>query len=440
MKHKRRVLITTLALLLGALAGLGGANSLGAQSSANLPADLQVLVAESLKANPEIKQMGEIKNASKETIRSAGALDDPELGVALNDVPTDTWRLNQDPMTQKMVEVSQKFPFPGKRRLRSEVAAEQTRSDEFSYQDKANEVRAKVVMGYWSLSQAYDSYDLTAKNKEFWERVVQVVETRFKVGTGQQADVLKAQVELGNYLDRLFRWSQRQESVRADLNALRNQPPKTPIPRPQPLKSRPFNLRLDDLVALAEDRPQLQALKALITKQEKAVDLARKEYFPDATIGVGYAFREALRPPVASNPDQVTGRVMINLPIWREAKIKPRIREEEARQRAAAEGHQNAWNQLKAMINDRFVKLQRLDQQIELYNQAIVPQARQAAEASLAAYQVGTQDFARLLQDVIDIYNAELQLQEYLMDFESNWAELEWLVGKELPRRLEARQ
>jgi hypothetical protein len=25
-------------------------------------------------------------------------------------------------------------------------------------------------------------------------------------------------------------------------------------------------------------------------------------------------------------------------------------------------------------------------------------------------------------------------LQEYLKDFEENWAELEWLVGQELPR------
>jgi outer membrane protein TolC len=140
------------------------------------------------------------------------------------------------------------------------------------------------------------------------------------------------------------------------------------------------------------------------------------------------------------NPNQLTGRVMINLPIWHGAKIKPRIREEEARQRAAKEAHQNAWNQLGAMIKDRYVKLQRLDQQIKLYHQAIVPQARQAAEASLAAYQVGTQDFARLYQDVIEVYNAELQLQEYLMDFEGNWAELEWLVGQELPPRTEERK
>ena len=40
----------------------------------------------------------------------------------------------------------------------------------------------------------------------------------------------------------------------------------------------------------------------------------------------------------------------------------------------------------------------------------------------------------QLYQNQIAVYNAEMQLQEYLKDFEENWAELEWLVGAELPR------
>ncbi len=198
-------------------------------------------------------------------------------------------------MTQKMFELSQKFPFPGKRRLRSEAAAEQFHSDDYSYQDKVNEVRAKVLEAYWALSMAYSDYDLTQKNKQAWEEVVKVAETRYGVGQGMQADVLQAQVELGNYLDRLFQWTQKQESLLADLNALRSKPPHTPISRPQPLKPRPFTLKLDELLAQAKARPQLQALKALIAKQEKSVDLAKKEYFPDFTVGVNYALREDLR-------------------------------------------------------------------------------------------------------------------------------------------------
>jgi len=423
-------------LLLLALAwALGGAVPLAAAGPGNLPSDLQALIAEALQANPEVKQMRSLHDASKEAIRSAGALDDPELAFVLKDLPVDTWSFNKEDMTQKMLEISQKIPFPGKRRLRSEVAASQADSEGYTYRDKVNEVRTKVVQAYWGLSLAHAGYDLTQKNKQFWEQVVRVAETRYGVGQGQQADVIQAQVELGNYLDRLLQWTQRQESARADLNALRSQPPQTPITRPALLQPRPFPLPLDQLLAQAEARPQLQALKALIAKQEKAVDLAKKDYFPDFTLGFGYGFRENLGPPVnVKQPDMFTSKVMVNLPIWYGAKIKPRIREEQAKQVAAQEAHQNALNMLNAAIKDRHAKLQRLARQVALFDQGIVPQARQAATASLASYQVGALTFAQLYQSQIAVYLAELQLQEYLKDFEENWAELEWLVGVELPR------
>ncbi|MHB9071941.1 MAG: TolC family protein [Desulfobaccales bacterium] len=433
--------MTAPVLLLGALVSLSTANSLWAQGNANLPADLQALIVEALKANSEIKQMASLAGAAKETIKPAGALEDPTVSFSMLNLPTDTWAMNQDPMTQKMLELSQKFPFPGKRRLRSEVAAEQAKSENLAYRDKVNEVRAKVVMSYWTLALAYASFDIVQKNKQFWEQVVQVAETRYKVGQGMQPDVLQAQVELGNYLDRLFQYRQRQESSQADLNALRSKPPQTPVGRPQALKPRPFILRLDDLIAQAEVRPQLQALKALVAKQEKAVALAKKEYFPDATVTLGYAFRETLGPPVnLKQADMFNGGVMFNIPIWQGSKIKPKIREEQERRTAAKEAVQSTWNQLAAAIKDRYAKLMRLAQQIALYNQGIIPQAKQAAEASLASYQVGGLGFQQLYQNQINAYNADLTLQEYLKDFEENWAELEWLVGQELPRRPEGRK
>ena len=153
-----------------------------------------------------------------------------------------------------MLELFGNFPFPGKRRLRSEVAAEQANSDEYIYKDKANEVRTKVVIAYWGLALAQANYDLTQKNKQVWEQVVQVADTRYGVGQGIQADVLQAQVELGTT------WTASSNGPRSKtrsggINALRAKPPQAPISRPQPLKPRPFSLKLDDLLAQSEARP-----------------------------------------------------------------------------------------------------------------------------------------------------------------------------------------
>jgi len=422
-----------LIFLLGGLFLLTGSLPLGAQEQASLPADLKALIAEAIQANPAIKEKAQITTAAKEAVRPAGALDNPEVSLGFLNLPVDTFSLNQVDMTNApQIAVRQKLPFPGKRRLRSEVAEEQSRADDFSHQDKINEIRSRVIQGYWNLSLAYASYDITQKDKELWQQVVEVAETRYAVGQGMQADVLQAQVELGNYLDRLFQWQQRQESIRADLNALRSKPPGTEIARPQPLKPRPLTLNLDNLLALAAEQPQLQALKSQVAKQEKAVQLARKNFFPDFGVGVAYGFREN-KPPV-TRPDFFSTTLSMDIPIWWKAKQKPKLREQKAREAAAQNAYQAYWDRVAAAIKDRFVTLQRLSQQIQLYGQGIIPQARQATGASLAAYRTGTLDFARLTQNYIAMYSAELKFQEYLKDYEGTWAELEWLVGQDLPR------
>jgi cobalt-zinc-cadmium efflux system outer membrane protein len=413
---------------------LAGSAPLAAQEQAGLPTDLKSLIAEAVGANPAVKEKAQITTAAKEAVRPAGALDNPEVSLGFLNLPTDTFALNQVDMTNApQIAVRQKFPFPGKRRLRSEVAEEQSKADDFSHQGKINEIRSRVIQGYWNLALAYASYDITQKDKELWQQVVEVAQTRYAVGQGMQADVLQAQVELGNYLDRLLQWQQREESITADLNALRSKPPNTTIARPHGLNPRPFNLKLDNLLKLAAEQPQLQALKTQVAKQEKAVQLARKNFLPDFGVGVAYGFRENTQTGV-TRPDFFSGTVSLDLPIWWKAKQKPKLREQKARQAAAENAYQSYWDRAAAAIKDRYATLQRLSQQIQLYGQGIIPQARQAAEASLAAYRTGTLDFARLTQNYLAMYSAELKYQEYLKEFEGAWAEMEWLVGQDLPR------
>ena len=232
-----------------------------------------------------------------------------------------------------------------------------------------------------------------------------------------QADVLQAQVELGNYLDRLLQWRQQQDSLKAELNALRNRPATATINRPAALRPRQFTLKLDDVMAMLESRPQMKALKTQIDKQQKAVALARKEFYPDFNVGVDYGFRENT-PTGQFRPDFFTSYISLNVPIWFKSKQLPRLREEQAKQSAAENAYQAAWNELGAAVKDRVNKLERLNQQIQLYVTGITPQAEQAAAASLTAYQVGSLEFARLVQNQIAVYQTELKLQEYLKDFE----------------------
>ena len=141
-------------------------------------------------------------------------------------------------------------------------------------------------------------------------------------------------------------------------------------------------MNLDNLLAQAAEQPQLQALKAQVAKQEKAVQLARKDFLPDFGVGVAYGFRENKAP--VTRPDFFSTTLSLDLPIWWKAKQKPKLREQQARKNAAENAYQAYWDKAAAAIKDRFVTLQRLSQQIQLYHRGIIPQARQASEASLS--------------------------------------------------------
>ena len=64
-----------------------------------MPADLKAFIGEAVQANPAVKEKAQMTTASKEAIRPAGALDNPEVSVGLLNVPVNTWALNQQDMT-----------------------------------------------------------------------------------------------------------------------------------------------------------------------------------------------------------------------------------------------------------------------------------------------------------------------------------------------------
>lgn len=432
MSALRSFLPTVSILLTSILLILGGTRSSWGQARP-LPADLQAYISEALAAHPEIKRLAAQHKAAQEASRAAGALDDPMLTFGFFNLPVNTFSFRQEDMTMKTVEISQKFPFPGKRRLRTEVAAAQAQTEALALLDKMNEIRGQVIQAYWGLSLAQAAEALTLQKKQFWEQVVKVAETRYATGQGLQTDVLQAQLELSNYLDRLLQWQQQQESWRATLNTLRDRPVTAPVPPAAILAPQTTAPATEEMLARLASRPQMQALQAQIQKQSKAVTLARKDYWPDVTIGVNYGFRE--NSPTMTRTDFFTSYVQINLPLWFRSKQAPRVREEQAKQEAAQNAYQAAWNQLAGAVRDQTNRLARLVQQIRLYQQGILPQAQQAAQAALAAYQVGNLDFARLVQTTLLGYEAELQYQEYLKEYEETWAALEILVGQEVPRQ-----
>src|SRR3989338_5473069 len=238
--------------------------------------DLQQLVDEALKNNPELISAKYRVEAFKEVPSQMGTLDDPRLEIGLIRVPMNTLSANE-PM--KEITVMQSLPYPGKLSLKSEMAQKEAEAAEEEYKDIEIKLIQMVKDSYYELYFIYNAIEITERNKLALQNFVKIADAKYSVGMGLQQDVLKAQVELSKTIDELIRLEQERQSAEARLNILMNRLPQSLLGKPKDIKRSEFRLTIEELQSTAvENRPLLKGLQKMIERYKTAYSLARREY------------------------------------------------------------------------------------------------------------------------------------------------------------------
>ena len=390
------------------------------------------LVAEALQNNPELRAAAKETEAASQRVRPAGALEDPMLEAGLLNVPIQPWRLNREDMTMKMLGLSQKLPYPGKRALREQVAAKDAETLGYGLRETTNRVVRDVKLAYFDLALTDETVRLLQGNRLILEQFLRIAESRYAVGQAAQADVLKAQTQLGRMTEELLRMERERPVTEAELvrllgrrgNAL---PIAVELPR---LRDAAFNLESLQQTALRE-RPQLLGLQSAIDRGAKTLELARKEAQPDFDLRFSYGQRER---DLAGMPreDLVSFTVAMNLPLWRQDKIEPRIAEAQALREQTLEMLQAQQNEVLARLRQQLAVTEQSRKSVRLYQTGILPQARLAVEATLAAYRVSRVDLLTLLDSQMTLFGYEISRAKELVNFNKALAEIELLAGRQM--------
>jgi outer membrane protein TolC len=168
----------------------------------------------------------------------------------------------------------------------------------------------------------------------------------------------------------------------------------------------------------------------MMDRSMKALDLARKDYYPDFDVRFSYGQRDNYQE--MRREDMISFTVAINLPVWRESKREPRVAEAEAMREQAAAMYQARLNELDAMLRQQVAAAEQTLKSVRLYENALIPQARLTADASLSAYRVGRVDFFTLLDSQMTVFGAEIGYAASLAAYNKALAELEFLTGATL--------
>jgi len=391
---------------------------------------LQALLAEALRNNPEIRAAGNELEAAQQRVSPAGALDDPMLEAGVVNAPLASQPFRREDMTMKMLGLSQRFPYPGKRGLRQDIAAKDAESVSYAYQETVNRVARDVKAASFELAFVAESARLVEKNKQILEQFLKISESRYAVGHGNQADVLKAQTELSRMVDELIRLARERQAIEAELARALGRESDVALPAPAPLRLPETALPFESLreTALSE-RPQLLALKSLIDRSARALELARRDYYPDFEVKLAYGQREDTLNGMPRD-DMVSLMVAVNLPVWRQNKRDPQVAEAIAMRNQATDMYQAQQNEVSSQLRQQVANAEQSLKSARLYETGVLPQARLTVESSLAAYRVNRVDFLTLLDNQMTVFDYEVSYTAALSNYNKALAEIDLLTGR----------
>ncbi|GAB4172116.1 MAG: TolC family protein [Calditrichia bacterium] len=393
---------------------------------------LDSLLSKAHNQNPLIKGKALQFKAAEEMIRASGALPDPMLSFALNNVPTDSYDLDQEPMTGKMVAFSQSFPFPGKLGLKEEISRMGSVSAKWELENTRIGIDFRVKKLFFEIHFLDRAIEIVQKNQNLLQNFIDIAQTKYAVGKGIQQDVLKAQVEYSLFFDKIVTLKQMRESKVAQLDALLNLELNNTFPEINPLPEKLVDLDENSITQFAiKNNPVIKKIESLYEQNKFRTRLAKKNYLPDFTLGIAYTQREVLQTGMGG-VDFVSGSVGLKIPLYFWKKQRNEYNSAKYREKSSQFLLEDILNQTKSQLNDAFQQVKKQKELLDLYKNSIIPQATQSLNSAISGYQTDKVDFLTLLNNLIVLFNYEKDYYQVLTNYYIQIARIEYLADTTL--------
>ena len=385
---------------------------------------LQELVREAERNNPQIAAAQRGHEAATHVAGQVSALPETQLMLQQFSVgsPRPFAGYTNSNFAYVGIGASQEIPYPGKRSLRAQVANREADVRQSQIESVRREVITKLKTTYLQLAYLQQTLAVLERNDQLLRDVEQIVESRYRVGQGNQQEVLKAQLQHTKILQEITMHHREVGQLEAALKQLLNRPQDTPDIQTEPLTMRELRYSSQDLLNLVrQQNPDIQAQQQMVKKTESQVALAKKEFRPD--FGIQYMYENTDR----KFRDYYMATFSVTLP--NRGRRKAELAEAEADREEANSKLQAELQQRLAEVQNQYVFAQTSVEQLKIYKEGLVPQSEAAFRSALAAYQANRQDFETLLSSFQDVLNLQIEYQRELADHESALAQLEALTG-----------
>jgi cobalt-zinc-cadmium efflux system outer membrane protein len=319
---------------------------------------------------------------------------------------------------------SQELPYPGKRRLRGKVAESGIVVSRAEAGMTLADVLERVKTAYFGLARAQAVVALLERNRQAIDGIEESVQIRYRVGTGTQQDVLRAQLERTRLLNDISMRQREIGQMQAVLRALLNRPSDSPdilCEPPTPRLIPNLDLQVADIVSR---NPELRVRQAEIEKASAEVALANREKKPD--FGAQYMWQHT-----SDNfRDYYMATFSVRLP--NRSRVNSALAQAEARKQQVELQRQAQLKQLQGEVAEQLAAIHTTEDQLKIYQEGLVPQSEAAFNAGMAGYRAGRQEYQSLLSSYSDTLKLGIEYQQLIAEHEIALARVERLIGGEL--------
>ncbi len=430
----RRAARTLFRAMLGGILILGGSASSNAAEPYSSYGDprLKAFIEQALKRSPLLQQSLAGYRSSLQQRPQVGQLPDPVLAITQYARRPET---RVGPQTT-MVTLSQRFPWFGKLKDQEQVSMQRSMVLREEHRAREAELVRRVKEAYYSLAYLDRVIEISREDESILDHYETLAQARYAQGGGSLQGVVKLQAQITRAQHRLQLLQSRRVDAEAELNGLLDRSADTPV-GPVPLPSPPpDSLEMEKLLQMGQlRRPEVQAARHRIEVGKKRIDLAKKGYRPDVSLGASFVNvlgrsdpAGRLHPP-DQNGKNIYGLTLgINLPIRRrrqDAAVLEATEETIASRRA----YHGLVRQVEVSIRALGFRIQTLREQVDLFQRTLLPQAEQVLLSTEEAYATGRLGVLDLLDSERDLYQLRIGLAGLISDTMKSLAEMERAVG-----------
>jgi cobalt-zinc-cadmium efflux system outer membrane protein len=391
---------------------------------------LDSLVNLALKVSPKLKMLNYKYEAAKNGIEVNSNLPDPMLTLGLANLPTNTFSLTQEPMTGKIIGLSQAVPFPGKLKAVANVASKDADIVQQEIDDARNEIVKNVSQNYYELIYVRKAIDVANENLKLLNEISKVVRTNYSVAKASQQNLFKVELEITNLNDKIDELKNKESSVLAMINAQLLRDQYVPVVTSDLPSFNYYEFNQQQLDSLAvHNRPFLTGLKLARQKAELRESLAKYDFYPNFNFSIQYSQRDRIAATNTPLADFASFMVGISLPLNYGGKASSKVEESEAMQNMYDEQYNLSLQMLNSNFGTSISKLNSLRERVKLIEDAQLPQAQKTFSSTLSSYQVGQVDFINVIDAQSKLYQVETNLYRLKTDYLKEVEELKFLTG-----------